>query len=63
MKLTGGNYGGYEIINNQIVLEDNTLEINQTNLENEFYILDDNQDKWFYLIGADIAIFSGINKY
>lgn len=61
MKLTGGNYGGYNFLNNHIELENNILTI--TLIGDEFYVLDDNQDKWFYLIEGDMATFSGVNKY
>jgi hypothetical protein len=57
MKLTGGFFGGYEKIDNQVVLGDEIKNINLTNLENEFFVISDNEDKWFYIIDGDIAIF------
>ena len=57
MKLTGGFYGGYEKIDNQVVLGDEIKNINETNLENQFFIISDNEDKWFYIIDGDMAKF------
>lgn len=62
MKLSGGNYGGYELMTNSIKLEDKTLIVTFVN-DLEFYIIDDNGSKWYYNINLEEEkiIFSGVN--
>ena len=60
MELSGGNYGGYAFITDKIKLEDIEIIVNFIN-ESEFYILDENGDKWNYHIETERIIFSGVN--
>lgn len=62
MELSGGNYGGYILTTDHIVNENENFEIVKVSYF-EFYIIDVNQDKWYYLINSDSIIFSGVNKY
>ena len=59
MELSGGYYGGYEYLGNQIQLGDIVLSVNQTQNVDEFYILDDNNVKYFYRIDSDSIVFIG----
>lgn len=59
MILSGGNYGGYLLKLNTIELDSITIPI-QTINEKDFFIIDNNGDKWFYRIDETIN-FIGIN--
>lgn len=60
MKLNGGNYGGYELIGENIQLEEVLIPIIYFQNENEFFIVDEISQKWFYRI-TDSIVFIGIN--
>jgi len=63
MKLTGGNYGDYTLENGLIYLDTISIQV-IFNLNNEFYITDNDENKWNYRIDSDldIAIFIGVTK-
>lgn len=60
MELSGGNYGGYEFIDDSIKLDDKIIIVNFIT-DSEFYIIDNIGNKWSYNIGAEGINFSGIN--
>ena len=60
MKLSGGNYGGYELIDDNIIVDGNALPITHGQNQNEFFIIDEIGQKWFYRIDDSIS-FIGIN--
>lgn len=59
MELSGGYYGGYEYLGDRIQLGDSTLPVNQTQNVNEFYVLDDNNIKYYYRIDSECIVFVG----
>ena len=64
MILTGGNYGNYILENDMIISEEQTSEITFNESKEEFYVIDDNGDKWNYRVDVelDLAIFTGMIK-
>lgn len=60
MKLSGGNYGGYELIGDNIVVDGNTLPVTYGQNQNEFFVIDEIFQKWFYRT-TDSIVFIGIN--
>lgn len=61
MELTGGYFGGYYLNQNNIELNGITFPITNTPNPNEFFVSDDLNNKWYYRIDANFAIFIGMN--
>lgn len=60
MELSGGYYGGYEYLGDQIQLGETTLPVNQTQVVDEFYVIDDNGIRYFYRVDLDCIVFIGV---
>ena len=61
MELSGGYYGGYEYLGDQIQSGETILPANQTQITNEFYVIDDNGIRYFYRVDLDCIVFIGVN--
>lgn len=61
MELTGGYFGGYHLVQNNVELDGNVLPITNTSNPDEFFVTDESNNNWFYRKNIEFAIFIGIN--
>lgn len=63
MELTGGYFGGYYLVQNNVELNGIIVPITNTPNPNEFFVTDElNNNNWYYRIEQEYIVFIGFNN-